>query len=246
MPGIFISEGMTIKVSGIDLAIGLDGTPTSSPFKFEVLLDVWPMWLDVAIDHAVLATQAEAKLKEELGADVGMDETRKAELLIEQCTAGMVSICAAAFALDNFFSCIRDFVPRIATLEAEWAAAGTARHKRVSESMRRTFRVTNAGAKVLHRTVQEIFKFRDWAVHPPAELREPVYNDLIDAGTEWRFVAFRAAHASQIARVTSAFVSQVVAAPRPNNPALVKWCAERAERSKARTQRAERLLGQAE
>ncbi|MGW5239926.1 hypothetical protein ACWEOW_13420 [Monashia sp. NPDC004114] len=211
-----------------------------------MLLDVWPMWLDVAIDHAVLARDAREKLRAELAADPGMDEDRKGALLVEECTAGMVSICAAAFALDNFFSCIRDCVPGIESLEKEWAAAGTARHKRVSESIRRTFRVSNAGGKALRATVREIFKYRDWAVHPPAELREPIYNELIDAGTEWRFVAYRAFNASGCARTTSAFLSQVLAAPRESNAPLVKWCEGRVDRSKARAERAELLLGEQE
>jgi len=64
MPGIFISEGMRLRITDFTLRIGEDGSVDSS-MQWQVALDVWPMWLDVAIDHAVRAVEARSELEKE-------------------------------------------------------------------------------------------------------------------------------------------------------------------------------------
>lgn len=245
MPGVFITEGMALKLSNIGIRVMDDGRMEMSPITIAVAMDIWPMWLDVAIDNARSATDWRTTLASELGPDRTplSDPHRQAMLLNEQCKSAMVSICASAFALDNFYACIADFVPGGEALRSQWDAARTARHKRVSESMRRTFKVTNEGGKYLQTKMQEVFKFRDWAVHPPSDFREAHYNDLIDAGTDWRFVAFRAENASHAAVFAASSISQCLKAPRRSVIELGNWAQERVERSEARAQRAAALLG---
>ncbi len=227
MGGIFIPEGMVLRIA-LTIGEGEDGNLTSSSTS-EVALDVWPMWLDVALEHAVQAAQVRSELQAAVRAagDAGLEGETQAALMTAECQAGMVSIAAAAFALDNFYSAVRGFVPGIATLAAQWANANTARHRRISESLRRTFRVTNEGAKSRRREVHEVFRFRDWAVHPPADFRAPLKHDLLDSGVEWRFVAFGASNAVRAAGTATAIIAQCIDAPRAGNDELVKWCSER-------------------
>ena len=241
MGGVFISEGMGLRIpaGGLTIGVGEDGQLTSS-ITFEVALDVWPMWLDVALDHAVQAAKVRLELEDAVrsAGESGLEGKDQAALMTGECQAGMVSIAAAAFALDNFHSTVRRFVPGSAALEAQWAQANTARHRRVSESLRRTFRVTNDGAKKLRRSVGEIFRFRDWAVHPPADFRVPLKHDLLDSGVEWRFVAFRAGNAVRATGAATAIISQCISAPRAGNDELMKWCSGRKGRIEPRMARA--------
>jgi len=242
MPGIFISEGMRLRITDFTLRIGKDGSVDSS-MQWQVALDVWPMWLDVAIDHAVRAVEARSELAKELRvADGEIEGDLQARLMSEEAKAGMVAIAAAAFALDNFADVIREFAPDIEATKAEWRKAGTARHKQISETIRRTFKISNKGARTLKPIVGEVFRFRDWAVHPSGRFRQPLQHDLIDVGVEWRFVAFRADNAVNAVRAAISILSQCISSPRLDNEKLVEWCNAAKPRVDPRQERAETLL----
>jgi hypothetical protein len=246
MPGVFVSDGMSLRIpaGGLSIAIGDDGAPRASTVRFEVMLDVWPFWLDVALEHAASAMRARGRL-EALAIASGTDtlEKRHASPLIRECKAGMVAISAAAFALDNFYSVVQRFCPGYADLRKEFERAGTARHQQISETLRRTFQVRSKEERRLRATIQEIFKYRDWAVHPPAEFRDPVRHDLFDVGVEWRFVAFRATNAVAVTRNATSLIDQCVNSPRKSNAPLVKWSDSHRKRSKTRWDRVQSKLG---
>jgi len=171
-----------------------------------------------------------------------MEGDLQARLMSEEARAGMVAIAAAAFALDNFADVIREFAPYIDAAKAEWRKAGTARHKQISETIRRTFKISNKGARTLRPIVGEVFRFRDWAVHPSGSFRQPLQHDLIDVGVEWRFVAFRADNAVNAVRAAISIVSQCISSPRLNNEKLVEWCNGAKPRVDPREEKAETLL----
>lgn len=239
MAGVFISDGMSLRIpaGGLRLAVGADGGVDIPPVQFEVMLDVWPFWLDIAIDQAAAASRARWDL--ERAASASGIETLEAvphgELLASECKAGMVAIAAAAFALDNFYAVVKPFVPGGTELQVQVHAAGTPRHRRIAERLRRTFRIGNVGR--LRSILQEVFQYRDWAVHPPAEFREPVKHDLFNVGVEWRFVAFRAQNAVSVTRAATSFIQQCLDAPRTDNEALVAWCERHKDRINARWER---------
>lgn len=241
MPGIFISEGMRLRITDFTLTIGKDGSVDSS-MQWQVALDVWPMWLDVAIDHAIRAVEARSELAKEFrDADGKIEGDVQARLMSEEAKAGMVAIAAAAFALDNFVDVIREFAPDIEATKAEWRKAGTARLKQISETIRRTFKISNKGARTLRTLVGEVFRFRDWAVHPSGAFRQPLQHDLIDAGVEWRFVAFRADNAVNAVRAAISILSQCISSPRLGNDKLVEWCNTAKPRIDKREKRTETL-----
>jgi hypothetical protein len=241
MVGVFLSEGMNIQipVGGLTLSVDERGKPDLA-VRFEVALDVWPFWLDVAIDHAFLAMKARSSLKEAIEQACGgqIDATVQADLMASECKAGMVAIAAAAFALDNFYAVASRYTPKIEELQREWSSAGTARYQRISETLRRTFKVGNAGAKALRKSLYEIFRLRDWAVHPAADFREPVKHDYLDVAVEWRFVVYRETNAVNAAGAATSIISQCIGAPRPSNLPLTKWCASQQSRVAHRLTRA--------
>jgi hypothetical protein len=233
MPGVFVVDGMSVRVpaGALKVWIGDDGEPTGS-MSVELLVDVWQMWLDISIEHAEIAGQARRALElmvagrpaNERGSDVG-------RLLAEECRAGLVAITAAGFALDNLFSLVREFVPGIEQLESDWRSAKTARHRRISEALRRTFSIGNAGAKELHQRVASVFRIRDLGVHPPGHFMAPMFHPVLDSGVEPRFVIFGAPNAVAACYSAAAIIHQCIRAPRSTVSGLDQWCEGRLERS---------------
>lgn len=52
----------------------------------------------------------------------------------------------------------------------------------------------NAGAKEMRRRIRDVFKFRDWAVHPGSKFRKPIIRPDVD-GLDWHFAVFRGENA---------------------------------------------------
>lgn len=245
MPGIFISDGTSVRIPEGGLRLTLprgDDLPGGPPsLTLELALDMWPHWLDVAIDSADAARSARSDLMSAAAAEA-LDGQAKGRFLERECKAAMVAMAAAGIALDNFYAVIQAYVPRFGELQAHFDQARTPRHSRISETMRRTFKVSQGGAKQLRATVKELFTYRDWAVHPPAGFRPAIRHDFLDEGVEWRFVAFRASNAGAAAWAATSIIDQCVHAPRANNEALAKWCAGHTERSRLRLERAKATL----
>ena len=66
MPGIFISDGTMVRIPAGGLRIEFpraDGLEVAAPsLTLELALDMWPHWLDVAIDSARAAIDARTDL----------------------------------------------------------------------------------------------------------------------------------------------------------------------------------------
>jgi hypothetical protein len=245
VPGIFISDGTSVRIPEGGLRLTLprgDDLPVETPsLTLELALDMWPHWLDVAIDSADAARSARSDLMAAVAAEA-LDGQAKGRVLERECKAAMVAMAAAGIALDNFYAVIQAYVPRFGELQVHFDQARTPRHSRISETMRRTFKVSQGGAKQLRDTVKELFTYRDWAVHPPAGFRPAIRHDFLDEGVEWRFVAFRASNAVAAAWAATSIIDQCLHAPRASNEALAKWCAGHTERSRLRLERAKATL----
>jgi hypothetical protein len=71
--------------------------------------------------------------------------------------------------------------------------------------------------------VQEIFKFRDWAVHPGNRFRNPGYRDDVDVGVDWHFVAFRASNSVAAVGKIVELIDFFVAVLDRGSKELVEW-----------------------
>jgi len=65
-----------------------------------------------------------------------------------------------------------------------------ARWKQMAEVIRISFDISNNGFDTIRADLEQVMKFRGWAVHPPADQRSPVLHPDIARGSKWRFVAF--------------------------------------------------------
>jgi hypothetical protein len=201
---------------------------------------VWPYWLDIGIDHAVEALKYRGLLQ---NAVEGSDEA-KASFLEAECKAGMVAISAAAFALDAFYEATRAVLPGMDELVKTWNRARTPRHARVSETLRRAFRVNGEEARKLHRLAKDYFRFRGWAVHPPADYRTPLLHDVLEVGVEWRFVAFSATNARTSVGGITKGIAQLLGAPRSHGKEFQSWCESGAARVRPRLERSRTELAE--
>jgi hypothetical protein len=82
--------------------------------------------------------------------------------------AGMQACVASAAALDGFYGSIRDLVQIVQSNSIAWRANKTARHAQIAEAFRLSFKIGPKSFASLKTTLEELFLFRDEAIHPTA------------------------------------------------------------------------------
>lgn len=138
--------------------------------RVEVSLDVWPHWLEIALQHSKDANRAHEGL---LSALASQDQPGIQDALEHELRSSMHAISAAAFVLGALGISIElRHAPPKHVINA-WTANRTCRAARVCYLIHSIGRVSNAQMKLLRRTVGSAFTFRNWAVHPPAGALSP-------------------------------------------------------------------------
>jgi hypothetical protein len=135
----------------------------------------------------------------------------------------MQAISAAAFSLEAFYAAVQERIPADKELAKRWAKNRTSRPTRISETLIKAFKVTHPGRTVLRNNLKEVFKFRDYAVHPPASFRGPIMHPDLNIGVEWRFIAFTASGSITAVQVSLSVIKQCLHAPQDKYEELVKW-----------------------
>ncbi|WP_207568082.1 hypothetical protein, partial [Mycolicibacter engbaekii] len=163
--------------------------------------DMWPFWLEDAIEAASAASQAADRVPQLLSqTDEATGETQdrlNRELdraMINELRATMRAITASAFALDAFYATVKSRCGPHPHNET-WQQNGTAREKRIAETLKYHFCLKAKESGPVQSCVEQVFKFRDWAVHMAAEFRDPVYREDVESSVDWHFVVFRANNA---------------------------------------------------
>ena len=196
MAGVFISRGMTVGIpeGGLTITIGANGEPTGN-MTLEVRFDVCPTWCELAHKHL-----ADAKLKrtERIAVWDGAIEEQKSVTLEREFEASMQAIMAAAIAIDAFYSIVQDHVNLPLKLVENWRSKRTPRYSQVTEVIRRGFHLKPKGTASLRQNLKEIYRWRDFAVHPSGKIQAPILHPEMDVGVEWRFACFRAYNAELI------------------------------------------------
>jgi hypothetical protein len=216
---VFITEGMSLRIPVGGLVIPLDGSEMP-PVKIEVVLDTWRYWLNIATGHVDNAVGAHAKL---VAAHAANDDQAKGAALEEEFTSSIQGISASAFSLEAFYASVNERIPADEELAKRWAKNRTARTVRICEILIRAFMITHPGRKILRENLEQVFKFRDYAVHPPARFREPIMHPDLGVGVEWRFISFSALGAIASSRVAMSIIKQCLHAPRSEHEELAKW-----------------------
>jgi hypothetical protein len=216
MPGVFVSSGMDLRVSNISFNLK---TGEVAPVTIDVRLDTWNHWLYVARESR---DKAEADLVNVLEASERNDDNALGGALEEEFRHGMVAVSAAAFAIDSFYASVKE--RHGAHPQAvEWQAGRLARYKQVSETFRWAWNIKSQNAGMIRDALRQLYKFRDVAIHAPAEFRQPIERPDIQRGVEWRFVQFRAENARTAVQIASEVIEALLRNSRNAPPALREW-----------------------
>ena len=224
--------GGDLRLGGLIFSISEDGEPVGEPPRVELRTDMWPFWLEEAIDAAAIASdvgcqipalveQLEDALELDDKARAGAVEDALTAILSRELRASMRAMTSCAFAIDAFYAMVKARSPDHPQ-QTEWTKNRTARKTQVSETFRHQLRIRNAQSIDSVRTrVSEIFRYRDWAVHPGSKYRDPEYRQDLNASMDWHFKAFRRENAVTATQWTVTLIDSLVALLDRGSPELV-------------------------
>ena len=210
--GLLITDGTSLRVRGIRLS----ELPIPQP-TFEVSIDMCPHWIGIAVSHL-----HEARAHHET-VIANLNPRRSALLAValeQEFRSAMQAIVAAAVGIDALYASIRQVFELPPELPKTWRKNRTPRYAQVAETFRRAFSLNETGGNNLRSGVKEIYRFRDYAVHPPAKFSTPEYRQDIERATEWRFVAF--SYGNAFAAVHGSLVLTKLLLSRPVPDSLVE------------------------
>jgi hypothetical protein len=212
--GVFIGKGMKVGIpaGGLVLTEAPDGR-ISGHLTLHVAYDVVPIWFKIALQSLRAAEAAEVIRKAAWATD---DADEKLRSLEQECAVSMQCITAVAIALDALYSQIKSRVPSVtAELVQTWRRNKTPRYAQVFEVLQRGFKPNQAYTKKLRAFLKDVFKLRDFAVHPHAEMRAPVLHPELCIMIEGRFASFKAENARTCANSLKFILLDLAAKSKP-------------------------------
>lgn len=218
--GVLIAAGTNLRIADLRFTIDEKGEFQSS-MRLELALDVFPYWMSIALDHAETLSRANGQL---IAAWSSSDNSAVHAALEAEFRSSLQAITASAIAWDALYDTVQRVSPLPFEVRSSWSRNRTARYQRLCELLRRAFRIGNPSVAQLRLVLKETFKYRAWAVHPPAAFSAAAYHPELGIQTEWRFVAFRHFNAHHIVRTAVMLIPQLLTRPRSNQKELIKYC----------------------
>ena len=138
--------GADFQISDFSFRLGDDGTFDADPPKVKLRTDMWPFWVEDAIDAVETACQVASQIPalvsqlDDAGEQSNRLEAEIDQLMIRELRATMWAITASAFAIDAFYAMVKARCgphPH----EAVWRDKGTSRKKRITETLRYHLRI---------------------------------------------------------------------------------------------------------
>lgn len=164
---------------------------------------MWPHWLHEAVDAAVAALDArqvvQAQRKDLDGPPPAENVQALQDALDIELRASMRSISSSAFAVDAFYAAVQARSPAHPDRE-KWRtprADGrrTSRQAIVFETLRYQLKIRPALAPEFRKRIDELFRYRSWAVHADAKFKPAVGRPDVERGVDWHYAAFRTENA---------------------------------------------------
>jgi hypothetical protein len=221
MAGIFISRGMIVAAPTGDLTIGVsdDGNSTGN-LSFHVQFDVCPTWMELSLRHL---EEAKARRADREAAWAGANGGQKVFTLEREFEASMQAIMAAAVAIDAFYAIIKTHVVLPPSLVNQWRTKRTARYLQVTEVLRRAFHLEAKGTAALGQNLKEIYRLRDFAVHPSGNIGAPILHPELNVGVEWRFAYYRARNAELVVNAATWILWGLAHGGKPKHSRIVEY-----------------------
>jgi hypothetical protein len=219
--GILVARWQTLRIPAGALVLRLgSGGLQLDPVVPELALEMWPHWLEIALRHASAARESHGKL---LAARDSQSPTT-GQHLDEELQSSIQTITATAFAVDAFYGSWVEQINLSPLTKAAWTQNKTPRHARILEAIRIGSVLRNDQVQSLKRVLSSVFRFRDWAVHPPADFRQPVLHPDLQVGVDQRFLAFSSPNADRAVLCGLEVIARALDHPR-DIAALREWCA---------------------
>jgi hypothetical protein len=217
--GVTIMRSSAMRIPSLTIVIKPGDEPQISPIAPEFRLLTTPLWLEVALKH-VFAAQAHAERVQP-----GRPFEERTRALECEFLAAMQSIVASATAIDAFYACLKGCVSLPSDLRETWQKNRTPRPAQVVETVRRAFNLKNKTVQAMRPMIDELYRYRDWAVHPAGDYRPPIHHQALGSAVEWRFIAFSAHNAQQLLRAALAWTTLLANKPPTEAPkALHDFC----------------------
>lgn len=183
----------------------------SSPM-YEVRTDIWQHWYDIARTHTGLARDARAR-------NPGLDDSAGfGPAVVDEMRLALVAVTAAAFSLEAFHTSVLQHLPGV-HIHADSADG------RVHQTLLRAFQLSNNRSKEARDIMRQVFRLRDYGVHPKAAWVVPVLHEAFHNAMDPKYVAFSVENAEAATRFAHELLWHCLQHPRPQHPELVAWCA---------------------
>lgn len=200
--GVLVIPGSTIALKNFRLWID-DSGEVQANLEPQIAFEMWPLWMRVAIDHEQSARVARQQLID------ATDDTQRAAALNDETRAGMVAISACAFALES----MAISVATRASLHGVGKSKSAGR--RVAEVLRQCFAVPNHQVTQWRKAVLDVFRFRNWAVHPDSAAQDPMEHPGLRAFVPRPANLYRLENSVGSVDVTLSTVAKLPRVPRP-------------------------------
>ncbi|MUK01632.1 hypothetical protein GM708_06635 [Vibrio cholerae] len=181
--------------------------------------EVWPQWLTIARDELASARVARDSNPGPI-ADASFDKA-----LLYEYRSAMVCICAVAFMLEAFSNSVAVRYP-----SHSQATSPTAEGNQLSASARchqiwtSAFRLTNVNSANTKKTLEQIFKARNAAVHASAGFVDPVQHPVYQVALEGRYVTYTVENASSVYTAAIDALDHLLDHPRGGTAEWSAWC----------------------
>jgi hypothetical protein len=223
LAGIFVTKGMQVGVhlGGLQIFVDSSGKVHSGELKLTLSYDVFPKWISIALKDLELAKEIEGK-RTTIWRD--NDELKKGEILEMEFEYSMKCIMSSAIALDAFYGMIVEKYKIPSELKTAWRKNNTSRSSQISEVLRRAFNLDDLSAKKLKESLNQLFKYRDLAVHPTGKLQDAILHPDLNIGVEWRFAYFRYENAKKLLYFVIDLVCFLISLCKIGNAEVSKYC----------------------
>jgi hypothetical protein len=219
MGGIFVDDGGSLRIVGLRLTLE-EGVPSVEHQGIQLATEMWMHWMHIGLEHLDVAERSRTEL---LAALQSGDDDAKGKALSAETRAGMVAVASAGFAIDAFYASTLERVAVPDTIRQAWRDNRTARPARVIEVVKLAYAIKAEPMQHFPQGIKEVYKFRDWAVHPSAEFRQVYLHPVIQQGVEWRHIAFSSDNAYKALAIAQTLLKLALENPRPRHTALVEW-----------------------
>lgn len=207
----FPAQGQ-LRLTRMNMSVDEHGQPHFDVGPIEVRSDVWPSWFAIAQQQRDLARAA----RDSNPGREASDEDAFGTAINLEYQAAMLSVCASAFALEAFANSVHHHVPAS-------KVSGRSADARIHQTLTRAFRLTNEQSGQLRSTLQQIFRFRDRAVHAPAAFVAPAGHPVFSVGMDPRFVIFRVENAETCCKFIHEALWSCLNQPRGSGE-FQQWC----------------------